>query len=133
MLSLKYKKTIYHVKLGPQQPVSVEAFAHDVFLTPAGWTMIGLGVGVGFLFALLALTVSVISFPLQLDRNVGVERAVRTSFLAVRTNPGPMALWGLIVAGSLVAGAIPVFLGLVIVLPVLGHATWHLYRKVIPR
>lgn len=124
---------IYRVTLGPKPPVSVGVFVHDVFLTPAGWAMIGLGVGVGFLFALLVLTISVISFPLQLDRNVGVERAVRTSILAVRTNPVPMALWGLIVAGSLVAGAIPVFIGLVIVLPVLGHATWHLYRKVVPR
>jgi len=124
---------IYHLTLGPKPPISVGAFAHDVFLTPAGWTMIGLGVGIGFLFAVLVLTISVISFPLQLDRNVGVEQAVRTSIRAVRANPGSMALWGLIVAGALVAGAIPVFIGLVIVLPVLGHATWHLYRKVVPR
>jgi uncharacterized membrane protein len=122
---------IYHVTLGPESPVSVSAFAHDVFLTPAGWTMIGVGIGVGFVFALIVLTISVISFPLQLDRNVGVARAVRTSLLAVRASPGPMALWGLIVAGALIAGAIPVFIGLIIVLPVLGHATWHLYRKVI--
>lgn len=124
--------TIYHVTLGPALPVSVGAFAHDVFQTSAGWAMIGLGVGVGFLFALLVLVISVVSFPLQLDRNVGAGRAVRTSILAVRANPGPMALWGLIVAGTLVAGALPVFLGLIIVLPVLGHATWHLYRKVVP-
>ena len=122
---------IYGATLGPKPPVSVDAFAHDVFLTPAGWTLIGVGVGVGFLFALVVLTISVISFPLQLDRNVGLQRAVRTSILAVRANPGPMALWGLIVAGALVAGAIPAFVGLIIVLPVLGHATWHLYRKVI--
>lgn len=94
--------------------------------------MIGVGVGVGFLFALFVLVISVISFPLQLDQNVGAERAVRTSIQAVRANPGPMALWGLIVAGALVAGSIPVFLGLIVVLPVLGHATWHLYRKVVP-
>ena len=124
---------IYHATLGPKPPVSVGAFAHDVFLTPAGWTMIGLGLGVGFLFAVLVLAVGAISFPLQLDRNIGMERAVRTSVRAVRANPGPMALWGLIVAGALVAGALPAFVGLVVALPVLGHATWHLYRKVVPR
>ena len=122
---------IYQATLGPAPPVSIGAFAHDVFLTPAGWTMIGVGVGMGFLFAVLALTISMISFRLQLDRNIGVGRAVRTSILAVWANPIPMALWGLIVAGALIAGAIPVFIGLVIVLPVLGHATWHLYRKII--
>ena len=124
---------IYRATLGPEPPVSVSAFAHDVFLTPAGWTMIGLGVGMGFLFAVLVLAVGAISFPLQLDRNIGMERAVRTSIRAMRVNPGPMALWGLIVAGALVAGALPAFVGLVIALPVLGHATWHLYRKVVPR
>jgi uncharacterized membrane protein len=61
-----------------------------------------------------------------------VEAAVRTSIRAVAANPGPMAVWGLIVAGGLVIGSIPVFLGLIIIMPVLGHATWHLYRKVVP-
>ena len=59
--------------------------------------------------------------------------AVWTSVRAVVANPGPMAIWGLIVAGGLVIGSIPLFIGLVIVLPVLGHSTWHLYRKVVPR
>ena len=123
---------IYLATLGPKPPASVGAFVHDVFLTPAGWAMIGAGVGTGFLFALLVLHIGVISLPLQLDRNVGAGQAMRTSMLAVRTSPGPMALWGLIVVGLLVAGAIPVFIGLIIVLPVLGHATWHLYRRVVP-
>jgi uncharacterized membrane protein len=67
-----------------------------------------------------------------LDRDVGLDAAVWTSIRAVATNPGPMALWGLIVAGGLVIGSIPAFLGLILVMPVLGHATWHLYRKVVP-
>ncbi len=94
--------------------------------------MIVIGVSVGFLFALLVLAISVVSFPLLLDRDVGLYRAVLTSVRAVAANPGPMALWGLIVAGGLVAGSIPAFLGLIIIMPVLGHATWHLYRKVVP-
>ena len=82
---------------------------------------------------LLVLAVSVVSFPLLLDRNVGIGVAVSTSMRAVAANPGVMALWGLIVAGALVLGSLPLFVGLVVVLPVLGHATWHLYRKVVPR
>ncbi len=124
---------IYEVTLGPQPPASIASFARDVFTTGAGWTLIGVGVSVGFLFALLVLTISVVSFPLLLDRDVGLYTAVMTSVRAVRANPAPMAIWGLIVAGGLVIGSIPLLLGLAIVMPVLGHATWHLYRKVVPR
>jgi uncharacterized membrane protein len=122
---------IYILTLGPDTPVSAAAFARDALTTPAGWTMIVVGCGVGFLFALVAMAISVVSFPLLLDRDVGVGTAIATSLRAVRANPGPMAMWGLIVAGSLVVGAIPLLVGLAIVLPVLGHATWHLYRKVV--
>jgi uncharacterized membrane protein len=123
--------SLYNVTLGPEEPVSISAFLHDVFTTDAGWVMIGAGIGIGFLFAVAVLVISVVSFPLLLDRPVSVATALRTSFCAVRVNPGPMAVWGLIIAASLVIGSIPFFLGLVIVLPVLGHATWHLYRHVV--
>jgi uncharacterized membrane protein len=124
---------IWSMTLGPVPPVSLGAFTHQVLTTSAGWAMIIVGVGVGFLFALLVLAISVVSFPLLLDRDVGLRTAVATSVRAVLINPGPMAAWGLIVAGGLVLGSIPVLLGLIIVMPVLGHATWHLYRKVVPR
>jgi len=122
---------IYLVTLGPEPPVSIGAFISDVFTTVAGWTMIVLGVGVGFLFAVLVLSISVISFPLLLDRDVGVYAAIDASIRSVVANPGPMAVWGMIVAGGLVLGSIPALLGLIVVMPVLGHATWHLYRKVV--
>ncbi|MCA0248148.1 MAG: DUF2189 domain-containing protein [Proteobacteria bacterium] len=122
---------LYTVTLGPDAPVSAVAFARDALTTPAGWTMTIIGIGVGFLFALVVLVIGVVSFPLLLDRKVGVGTAIATSVRAVWMNPGPMALWGLVVAGSLVAGMIPLLVGLAIVLPVLGHATWHLYRKVV--
>jgi len=122
---------IYQLTLGPEPPLSITAFVRDAFTTSAGWTMIVVGVGLGFLFALLVLAISVVSFPLLLDRDVGLYGAVSTSIRAVAANPGPMAVWGLIVAGGLVIGMIPAFLGLIIVMPVLGHATWHLYRKVV--
>jgi uncharacterized membrane protein len=123
---------IYLLTFGQEVPVSFGSFVDDVFTTSTGWTLIVAGVGVGFLFALVAATISVVSFPLLLDRNVSVTTAIRTSVQVVRANPGVMALWGLIIAAGLVLGAIPLLLGLAIVLPVLGHATWHLYRKVLP-
>lgn len=122
---------IYAATLGPEPPVAIGAFVTDVFTTSAGWAMIIFGFGIGFLFALLVLTISVVSFPLLLDKNVGVNKAIETSVRAVRANPGPMAVWGMIVAGSLVLGSLPALLGLIIVMPLLGHATWHLYRKVV--
>jgi uncharacterized membrane protein len=123
--------SLYNVTLGPEEPVSISAFAHDVVATEAGWVMIGAGIGIGFLFAVAVLAISVVSFPLLLDRPVSVATALRTSLRAVGANPGTMAAWGLIIAVSLVIGSIPFFLGLIIVLPVLGHATWHLYRRVV--
>ncbi len=131
LLWLVVAQIIYMVTLGPAPPASVGSFVEDVFTTPAGWLMIVVGIGVGFLFALLALAISVVSFPMLLDRNVGIGTAVSTSMRAVAANPGTMALWGLIVAGGLVLGSLPLFVGLVVILPVLGHATWHLYRKVV--
>ena len=126
-------ESIYEVTLGPEPPASFGAFVNDIFSTGAGWAMIAVGMGIGFLFALLVLLISVVSFPLLLDRDVGLGAAVWTSVRAVTVNPVPMALWGLVVAAGLVVGSIPLFLGLIIVLPVLGHATWHLYRRVVPR
>jgi uncharacterized membrane protein len=131
LLWLAVAYVIYLATLGPAPPASVTAFIHDVFQTGPGWAMIVAGCGVGFLFAALALAISVVSFPLLLDRDVGMTTAVATSVRAVVANPGPMSLWGLIVVGGLILGSAPALVGLVFVMPVLGHATWHLYRKVI--
>lgn len=122
---------IYATTLGPLPPESFDAFVRDVFTTRAGWTMIIVGCGVGFVFAATVLAISVVSFPLLLDRDVGVRVAVMTSIRAVRANPRTMALWGLIVAFGLVIGSLPLLLGLIFVFPVLGHATWHLYRRLV--
>lgn len=122
---------IYDATLGPQQPASIRAFAHDVFTTGAGWALIGAGTLTGFLFACVAFAVSVVSFPLLIDRDVGVRRAVATSLRVVRTNPRTMTVWALIVTGGLVLGSLPLLVGLIVVMPILGHATWHLYRRLI--
>jgi uncharacterized membrane protein len=124
-------QAIYHLIFGSAVPVSIADFAHQVFATPAGWTLIIVGCGVGFLFALVVLTISVVSFPMLLDKDVDAATAVLTSVRSVLANPMTMATWGLIVAGGLVLGSLPCLVGLAIVLPVLGHSTWHLYRKVV--
>jgi uncharacterized membrane protein len=131
LLWLVAAQAIYQVTLGPAPPVSFTSFVRHVFTTDAGWIMIIVGVGVGFLFALLVLAISVVSFPLLLDREAGFDTAILTSLRAVVANPGPMAVWGLLVAAGLVIGSIPLLLGLIVVMPVLGHATWHLYRRVV--
>lgn len=123
---------LYDLTLGPDQPVSAGVFFHEVFHTWAGLALIIAGIGIGFLFAVLAMSISVVSFPMLLDRqDVTVETAISTSVRAVWTNLGPMALWGFIVAAGLVLGSIPCLIGLAIVMPVLGHATWHLYRRLV--
>jgi uncharacterized membrane protein len=131
VLWLATAQAIYIATFGYQPAATIPHFIEQLFTTRAGWMLIIIGNGVGFLFAVLVLGISVVSFPLLLDRDVGAAAALITSVRAVLANPIPMALWGLIVACLLALGSLPLFLGLAIVLPVLGHATWHLYRKVV--
>jgi uncharacterized membrane protein len=116
---------------GPGSALPVAGFAHDVFETEAGWILIAAGVGTGFLFAVFVLAIGIVSVPLMLDRDLGLLAAIVTSLRVVRRNPGTIAVWGLIVAAGLVIGSIPLLLGLVVVMPVLGHASWHLYRRAV--
>ena len=124
-------QAIYVAYFGYEPAASIPDFLDQVFTTPAGRMLMIVGNLVGFLFALGVLTISVISFPLLLDRDVGAVEAVLTSVRVVARNPLMMAIWGSIVAGLLVIGSLPLFFGLAVVVPVLGHATWHLYRKVV--
>jgi uncharacterized membrane protein len=117
--------------LGYGSPESIRRFVNDVFTTSAGWTLIIAGNGIGFLFAVFALTIGVVSFPLLLDRDVGAIVAAQTSVRAVLRNPLMMAVWGLFVAVALVIGSLPFFVGLAVVMPVLAHSSWHLYRKLV--
>lgn len=126
-------EAIYHATMGAEPPTSFLALVGDVVTTPRGWALAGIGIGVGFLFALLVFAISVVSFPLLLDRDVGLGVAIATSIRVVVANPIPMALWGFVIAAGLVAGSLPLLLGLVIVVPVIGHASWHLYRKTVAR
>jgi uncharacterized membrane protein len=131
LIWLVVAEAIYIANFGYKPPASIRQFISDVFNTTAGWNLIVFGTGIGFLFAVVVLTISAVSFPLLLDRDVGAPTALLTSIRVVAANPGTMALWGLIVAALLVVGSIPFFLGLTVVMPVLGHATWHLYRAAV--
>lgn len=122
---------IYNVTLGPEPPASPGSLLTDTFTTGAGWAMLIIGCGVGFLFALATLAISIVSIPLLLHRHVGVPVAIATSMALMKRNPVPVLTWGLIVAVLLAVGTIPLFLGLIFVLPILGHATWHLYRRAV--
>jgi uncharacterized membrane protein len=124
-------KAIYQSLFGSDAPASVAGFLHEVLTTSAGLKLIVLGNAVGLLFAILVLGISVVSFPMLVDRKVDALTAVQTSLRAAIANPVTMACWGLIVAGLLLIGSLPLFVGLAVVMPVLGHATWHLYRKVV--
>jgi len=123
---------LYESLFGPGSPASLAEFISEVFSTPQGQTLMIWGNLIGLAFAVVALSTSVISIPLLVDRDVGAAVAVQTSVRAVLKNPIPMAVWGLIVAGLLILGSIPLLVGLAVVVPVLGHATWHLHRKVVP-
>jgi uncharacterized membrane protein len=124
-------QTMYAQIMGGAEPTSLGEFARQILTTPAGREMIVVGNTVGFVFALLVLVISVISFPMLVDRDVSAGTAVRTSVRAVGANPLTMAMWGLFVALALVVGSLPFFFGLAVVFPVLGHATWHLYRRTV--
>jgi len=124
-------QAIYVAAFGNESAAEIPDFARRVLTTPQGWWLIVVGCGTGFLFALIALCISVVSFPMMMDRQANTGEAMVTSLRAVTRNPVPMAAWGLIVAVLLVVGSLPFFLGLAVVIPLLGHATWHLYREVI--
>jgi len=128
---LAVAQALYDVTLGPYPPPGIKAFITALFTTSAGWEMIIAGMAIGAVFAAVVLAISVVSFPLLLDSHFGFVVAIETSLKAMRTDPVALITWGGIVALLLFLGSLPCFMGLVIVLPVLGHATWHLYRRLI--
>ena len=124
---------IYAATMGPDFPVGVAALARRTLGTSEGWTLIVLGNAAGLVFAVITLVTTIVSFPMAVDRTVDPGTAVATSLHAVQANPGTIAAWGLRVAGLLLLGCLPAFIGLAVVLPVLGYATWHLYTRLVDR
>ncbi len=124
-------KAIYRSVFSGGIAVEIGDFIQQILATAKGVELMIVGTSVGFLFAVLVLCISVVSFPLLLDRKVSALTAAKTSARVVFANPVTMAIWGLIIAVLLFLGSLPVFVGLAVVIPVLGHSTWHLYRKVV--
>ena len=122
---------IYWSLFGSAVPETIGGFANQILTTPTGWLLIILGCGVGFVFALAVLAMTAVSFPMLLDRQVSAVVAIRTSVRVFKANPKTMLIWGMIVTAGLVLGSVPFFIGLAVTMPILGHATWHLYKKVV--
>lgn len=117
--------------MGDRTAASVPDFLRTVLTTPQGWMLIVAGHIVGFAFAALAFAVSALSFPMLLDRPVGAGAAINASVQTIARNPRTMIVWAAMIAGGLMLGSALLFAGLVLVLPILGHASWHLYRRAI--
>jgi uncharacterized membrane protein len=126
-------EALYVQFFGPEPPDDAAAFLRDILTTDHGRLLLVVGGAVGFGFAALSLCISVVAFPLMLDRDLGVIPAIEASLRTAATNPGAVALWGFIVAAGLILGSLPLFFGLAVVLPILGHATWRFYRRAIER
>lgn len=124
-------QALYTSLFGPEPPRSMALFLASIFSSENGLLLMLAGNAIGFCFALIVLATTVIAFPLMLDRDVGAAAAIETSVRATLVNPVPIACWGLIVAALLMVGTIPLFVGLAVIMPILGHATWHLYRKIV--
>lgn len=124
-------QALYITIFGPTPPATIAEFWNNIVGTEEGWNLIIVGNAVGFVFAVIVLAISVVTFPLLLDRDVGALAAIETSVRATLANPIPVATWGLIIAAGLLIGSIPVFVGLAVIIPIFGHATWHLYRKLV--
>lgn len=112
-------------------PENAMDFLKDVLTTPRGWALMSFGNLVGFAFSVIVLAISIVSVPMVIDRNVDALTAIETSLAAFRRNPFTLMAWGFVVAAMLVAGSLPLFTGLAVVMPILGHATWHLYRRLV--
>jgi uncharacterized membrane protein len=129
-----YEIFFVDANLGWRSPGPAAAFIETLFTTPNGWGLIIVGNLVGLGFAIVALMISVTSFPMVVDRpDLGAATAIETSIRVFMRNPIQILTWGLIVAVLLVLGSIPLFVGLAAVLPVLGYATWHLYTRAVER
>lgn len=122
---------IFFSLFGDNLPLSISAFVNELFSTRHGGALIVYGNFVGFLFACAALAISVVAFPLALDKPVTSFTAIAVSIRAFSRNFYVMTAWGLIVVACLALGAALFLIGLAVALPVLGHATWHLYRKLV--
>ncbi len=124
---------IYGGTLGALRPTGAVDFLNKLVSTPQGWALIMVGNLAGLAFGFVVLMVSFVAFPMLVDRPVNPLTAAGTSLRAFARNPMTVSAWGLRVVLLLIIGVLPAFIGLAVVLPVLGYATWHLYTRVVER
>lgn len=122
---------LYTAFMPNSQPDSFVAMWQQVFSSSAGWSLLIVGSAIGFVYSVVVYAATVVSLPMMLHHKVSLGKAVLTSLRAVQQNWRAMAAWYCIVVTMVILGAIPLFLGLAVIAPILGHATWHLYRKTI--
>lgn len=114
------------------EPPSFEDLVVNTFLRPSALPFLVFGTAVGGALALVAFSISVVSIPFLLDReDANVIDAIATSFRAVQTNPAPLLFWGALIVVFVAAGLLTLYLGLIVVLPLVGHASWHAYRDLV--
>ncbi|MDC0656506.1 DUF2189 domain-containing protein [Leisingera sp. SS27] len=109
-----------------------DGFLQAVFFTPQGWAFLAVGTCAGAFLSAVLFTVTVVAMPMLLDRDTNFVTAMLTSIRAVAENPVVMLGWAAIITGAMLLSMAPAFLGLIVTLPVLGHTTWHLYRRAVP-
>ncbi|MBP1851042.1 DUF2189 domain-containing protein [Rhizobium halophytocola] len=112
-------------------PLRFDWFLADIFNTGSGLSLMIWGIAIGFIFAVVVLASTIIAFPMLLEQDCGAGRAIETSLRVTARNPVQVALWGIVVSVMLVIGFLPMLVGLTITVPILGHATWHLYTRLV--
>ena len=124
---------LFMLFLGPQPMPPLEAFVPTLLLTPRGLGLLIVGTGAGMALAATVFAVSAVAVPLLMVERVDVVTAALTSISACRKNPKAMALWAALIAGAMLLGFVTLFFGLVIMFPLIGHATWHAFRDLVER
>ncbi len=122
---------IFAVFMGLQPITNIFSDWQQTLLTRNGLTMLAVGMLVGAVLAFVLFALSAVSLPMLLDRELDFITAMINSFRLVEQNLLPMLAWGLLISALVFLAMLPYFLGLFLVLPVLGHATWHLYRRAV--
>ena len=117
--------------LGRLSFATLEKFFNIVLYTPEGWLFLAVGHLVGAALALVLFSITVVSIPLLTERNYDFVTAMITSVKSVVASPVVMLGWGVFVTLAIIAASLPLFAGLLVVLPILGHATWHIYKRAV--
>ena len=124
-------RTVLVIVLQNESFSDLQGFLDVVLFTPQGWTFLAIGTCVGAVLAAVLFSVTVVAMPLLLDREIDFVSAMLTSVRVVRENPAVMLAWAAIVSATMLVSLVPAFLGLIVTLPILGHTTWHLYRRAV--